>query len=196
MSSIKPKIGECIDCGSGAAVTYIIAKRCVVGKNHYKRHQQDKQRIKQANKPVVVKVPKTKAKAVLLNQKSVQKLLLLAQEAFNAFIRQRDLDGDHFVCISCGVTKSKDQLNAGHFYSAGNHSYLRFNENNCHSQCIRCNCHLHGNLLPYRENLIKKIGLFELQKLDAYKNISQPWNKIQLIALIQLYKNKVKNNFF
>jgi len=51
---------------------------------------------------------------------SVSQLKLKAQAAFNAWIRKRD-DGQ--PCISCG-TGSPNQ--AGHFYSAGHYSSLRY----------------------------------------------------------------------
>jgi len=126
------------------------------------------------------------------SNKTIQQLLLVAQKVFNAFIRQRDSKGDYFVCISCNRHQALHQMNAGHFYSAGNHSYLRFNENNVHGQCIRCNMHLHGNLIPYQAGLIRKIGLDKVQELDQWKHFSMKWDRVQLIGIIQLYKQYLK----
>jgi len=88
------------------------------------------------------------------------KLALLAQKKFNAFIRERDKDDP---CISCG---SWNTAHASHYYSAGKHKNLRFNEDNVHASCLKCNYYMHGNLIPYRENLIKKTGLERVEKLD------------------------------
>jgi Bacteriophage Lambda NinG protein len=91
---------------------------------------------------------------------SVPKLKLKAQNIFNAWIRERDAGAS---CISCGSFKA-DQ--AGHFYAAGSFNHMRFLEDNCHLQCLQCNYFKHGNLIPYRINLIQKIGLERVEKLD------------------------------
>jgi hypothetical protein len=200
MSTIKPyKESKCKSC-SEMKIPDDSIKRTMSGQCfekphfHYQKVQQAKYAAKQQVKPAgTLKTSKiAKPRQTDLNKRSLSSLLLLAQDTFNKFIRLRDSKGDHFKCISCNRFKSLDQMNAGHYYSAGNHSYLRFNENNVHSQCVKCNNYLSGNLIPYRENLIKKIGADELEKLDTWKNFSFKWDKIQLIALIQLYREKIK----
>jgi Bacteriophage Lambda NinG protein len=79
---------------------------------------------------------------------------------FNAFIRNRDKDKP---CISCGAYKVQQ---AGHFYSAGHHNHIRFDEDNVHGQCIRCNNYLSGNLINYRAALENRIGKERLEALD------------------------------
>jgi hypothetical protein len=118
---------------------------------------------------------------------SVAQLKLKAQTAFNAWIRKRD-EGQS--CISCG-TGSPNQ--AGHFYSAGHYSALRFNEDNCHFQCVRCNYFLSGNLNQYRINLEKKIGKDRLQALDdlasqSKRNRGFKFDRFALIEIILKYK--------
>ena len=76
------------------------------------------------------------------NNKSIPQLIKLATIHFNKYIRQRDKR-----CISCNAPTE----NAGHYFSAGNHASLRFDERNVHGQCIRCNKWLHGNLIEYRK---------------------------------------------
>jgi len=77
-----------------------------------------------------------------------------AQTSFNAFIRARD---DDFECISCGRVHT-GQYHAGHYRPTSTTPALRFHELNVHKQCQPCNTHLHGNILGYRQGLIKKIG--------------------------------------
>ncbi len=91
---------------------------------------------------------------------STAKIKLKAITVFNAWIRNRDSGS---TCISCGLFKG-DQ--AGHFYAAGSFNHMRFLEDNCHLQCTQCNFFKHGNLIPYRINLIKKIGIERVEKLD------------------------------
>jgi hypothetical protein len=111
------------------------------------------------------------------------KLKLKAQTAFNKHIRERD---NLLGCISCG---SFNEIQAGHFYSAGNHNNLRFHPHNVNSQCKKCNYFLSGNLLKYRENLIVKIGLDEVDKLDQLSKIRTTKNDRYLyIEIIEKYK--------
>lgn len=128
--------------------------------------------------------------------KSLPKLLKKAQEIFNKFIRLRDSDSQgNFKCISCGNFKSKRQSQCGHFYSQGNNTSVRFDEDNCHAQCIYCNKHMHGNLIPYGKNLIKKIGEDRFNGLVMKMKIGKRGHKIDrftIIEIIETYKVKVK----
>lgn len=93
-----------------------------------------------------------------------------AQEAFNAYIRKRD---QRQPCISCGnypddsglITGSR--VDAGHYRSVGACPELRFEELNCHAQCVKCNQHLSGNTVAYRINLIGRIGQAGVDWLEA-----------------------------
>ena len=120
------------------------------------------------------------------------KLIEDAQKLVNAYVRKRDAinpNGD-FICISCKKLKPKDQCNAGHFYNRGNFGSVRFDLDNIHSQCIQCNYHQHGNLLPYRENLIKKIGLERFQNLEIMAKLKNfKHDRFMLIDLIERFKN-------
>ena len=122
-------------------------------------------------------------------KKSISQLKKIAETHFNKFIRLRDKGQS---CISCN-----NQFNqAGHYYSGGHHSALKFNENNVNGQCIRCNYHLHGNLIEYRKRLINKIGIDKVEELDKlasyYKRLGYKWDKMVLIAKIEIYKKKCK----
>ena len=119
-----------------------------------------------------------------LKSKSTPQLKKKAIEVFNAWIRERDKEKP---CISCGMARVEQ---AGHFYSAGHHNALRFNEDNVHGQCVRCNYYLSGNLNRYRVNLEKKIGAEKLARLDFIASIKKPHkdDKFFLIEIINKYK--------
>lgn len=89
----------------------------------------------------------------------------MTQRAFNDYIRARDGE----VCISCGSTAAVS-YHAGHFRTTAAASQLRFNEDNCHSQCSACNVHHSGAISPYRINLISKIGLQRVLALESDNN--------------------------
>lgn len=98
----------------------------------------------------------------LANDKSFQRAK--AQKAFNEFIRLRDAA---FPCISCANPADwHGQWHAGHYKTVGARPDLRFNEDNCHKQCSRCNNFLSGNLAVYTWALEIKIGKERLAALD------------------------------
>ena len=102
---------------------------------------------------------------------------------FNAWIRKRDAGKP---CISCGNPKT---LQAGHFYSAGKFTHMRFNEDNVHGQCLKCNYYEQQSDTYYRHNLIMKIGRERVERLDLLASIKTPQkdNRFFYIEIIEKY---------
>jgi hypothetical protein len=109
------------------------------------------------------------------------------QQVFNKFIRLRD---ETLPCISCGRIHS-GQYHAGHYKTVGANPELRFNEHNCHKQCAPCNNHLSGNIANYRPNLIAKIGLDCVSKLEG-PNAPKHYTIEDLKELKKVYQDKIK----
>jgi hypothetical protein len=103
-----------------------------------------------------------KKKKMQAELETVQDLVKAAQLVFNKYIRERDKNEP---CISCKQKPKK--VNAGHFWNANNHWNVRFDEDNVHVQCERCNSYLSGNLLEYRTNLLIKIGAERFNQLES-----------------------------
>lgn len=131
------------------------------------------------------------------SDKDVPTLKRLAQTVFNKYIRERD--GKH--CISCGYDGSEAyngddyigrKFDAGHFRSQGGNSALRFDENNCHAQCVQCNQFRSGNLAEYRIKLIEKIGIDEVNRLETTTNTKR-WTIDELKEIISTYKQKIND---
>jgi hypothetical protein len=127
---------------------------------------------------------KAKLKADLM---TVQDYIKLSQQVFNKYIRLRDVGN---VCISCQKKPLKE--NAGHFYNANNHWSIRFDERNVHLQCEHCNTFLSGNLIYYRENLLKKIGIEEFENLSTEAMKTRKFTIEELKEIIATYKKKCK----
>lgn len=91
-----------------------------------------------------------------------------AQAAFNAYIRARDTG---LPCICCGRTSAGGvyggDWDAGHYRSRGAAPHLRFDERNVHAQLKQCNRFASGNVVGYRKGLIERIGLQEVEALEA-----------------------------
>lgn len=118
-------------------------------------------------------------------KQSLPALLKKAQIVFNRYIRERDQDKG---CISCGGEVTE----AGHYYSQGHHSALRFNEVNTNGQCTRCNRFLHGNLINYREGILKRWGQQKLDLLDsAARNKVKKWSRVELEEIIKHYSKSL-----
>lgn len=122
--------------------------------------------------------------------KSIPQLKKIAERHFNKFIRERDEDKP---CISCGKYTT---LQAGHFYSGGNYSGLKFTEDNVNGQCKKCNYFLSGNLTEYEKNLRRRIGNERVDalhiKAGAYKRTGYKWCRFALTDIIKTYKQKNK----
>ncbi len=114
------------------------------------------------------------------------------QIVFNKYIRMRD---SNFECISCGSPLASEQVgggyDAGHYLSRGSKPSLRFDERNCHGQCKRCNRYLSGNVANYRERLINRIGISQVEALEA-DNTPRHYTIDDLKALKAHYQAKVK----
>ena len=121
-----------------------------------------------------------------------------AQAAFNRFIRARDEGLD---CIGCDRPGNDNSAgwHCGHFKSIGSHPELRFNEFNANRQCGSCN---KGSARysktestvskQYRKNLIKKIGLEQVEKLETYGGMPN-WTHDDLRKLKAEYRKKWKH---
>lgn len=114
---------------------------------------------------------------------SIPALTKKAQTVFNSFIRNRDQNKG---CISCSAQVTE----AGHYLNAGHYSALRFNEINVNGQCTQCNCFKHGNLIHYRQGLIKRVGESMVLKLEnsvAIRSVKK-WSRFELEEIIKMYK--------
>jgi hypothetical protein len=122
---------------------------------------------------------------------TVQDIVKAAQIVFNKYIRERDKNE---TCISCGKPIRKGNVDAGHMWSAGGHSNLRFNEFNVNAQCSRpCNKDKSGDINNYRLGFIKRYGEDKLSELDSIAHIERKFTKDELKEIIKKYKDLVRD---
>ena len=131
------------------------------------------------------KKTKAKKKEELM---TVQDYVKIAQQVFNKYIRLRDKDKG---CISCGKSLV-GKFDAGHYWSAGGHWNVRFDERNAHGQCVKCNQHYHGALNLYAENLPERIGLVQFVDLALEARKTRKYTIEELKEIIATYKQKIK----
>ena len=131
------------------------------------------------------KEKKKKLKEGLQTKSDYIKIL---QILVNKYIRIRDKGKP---CISC-QKEIKGKTDAGHYFSVGGYPSVRFDERNIHAQCINCNQFNGGNLIPYRENLLKLIGNEEFENLTELAHQNRQFTIDEIKEMIKHYKEKVK----
>jgi hypothetical protein len=110
-----------------------------------------------------------------------------AQQAFNSYVRARD---EHLPCVSCGRFHT-GAYDAGHYRSVGSMPALRFNEDNCHKQCVPCNQHKAGNVVEYRIRLVERIGADRVAVLEG-PHEAKKYGIDEIKAIKAHYKAKLK----
>ncbi|MEE3929662.1 recombination protein NinG [Pseudomonas viridiflava] len=85
------------------------------------------------------------------------------QQAFNEWVRNRDAA---LPCVSCG-RHHEGKYDAGHYRTVGSNPALRFEPMNCHRQCSPCNTQLSGNIVNYRIELVRRIGITNVEWLEG-----------------------------
>ena len=110
-----------------------------------------------------------------------------AQVEFNRYIRERDRD---LPCISCGRFHG-GSYDAGHYRSVGAAPQLRFDEANCHKQCVPCNQHKSGNSIEYRIGLLARIGATEVERIECSSDIVK-WSIEDAKRIKAKYRDKLK----
>jgi len=111
-----------------------------------------------------------------------------AKLACHLFIRTRDKND---LCICCNRPLGKN-FDAGHFIESGNNPKIRFDEDNIHAQSVYCNQYKGGNSDDYRGNLIKKIGLERVERLESMKGGTVKRTAEDYKEIENYYKAKIK----
>lgn len=139
----------------------------------YAKSKQDKQRAKQLSKDRQSQAKTNKAERKATREakerlKTAGDYIKEAQAAVNKYIRMRDY-GKPCICCNRPMNwhKQGGAVDAGHYRSRGAAGHLRFNLLNIHAQSVKCNRFLSGNAVDYRINLIKKIGVQAVEKIES-----------------------------
>lgn len=141
---------------------------------------------------IAARIERAQDKVKREGQKTIPQLIAEAQKEFNAYIRLRDQLAGH-PCISSGrpLDWSGNAVDAGHYRSTGAASHLRFDEDNCHAQSKHDNQYLAGNAVDYRLNLIQRIGLARVERLEA-DNMPVKWDRDTLRQIKTIYRGKLR----
>lgn len=120
--------------------------------------------------------------------KTVSEVANEVQKYCNRYIKLRDWGKP---CISCGAP-FKDNFHACHYVPRGRSSKLRFEPDNIHGGCVKCNTYDSGNLRGYRIGLIERIGEERVIQLETDHEIKR-WTKEELYELKEYFNGLIKN---
>lgn len=117
---------------------------------------------------------------------------------FSKYIRLRDAK-KYGTCVTCGKRKTYEELQAGHYLAAGNCGFgLLFDEENVNGECSGDNGFNSNHQVDYRRNLISRIGLENVEKLEKrYRDshyggkTTKEWTKKEYEEKIKLYTGKL-----
>jgi hypothetical protein len=148
----------------------------------YENRQKGYDKLKQAKKKENAKKKKAFYDSDLKTRKKAAKL------ACHKYIKLRDKG---LPCICCNRALD-GKIDAGHYLESGNNPKIRYDEDNIHSQSVYCNQYQGGNSDDYRGNLIKKIGLKRVERLESMKGGSVKRTPQDYKEIEDYYKSKIK----
>ena len=141
---------------------------------------------------------RAETKAKLAKFKRRPQYVAEAQEAFNAYIRERDRDQP---CICCGSFIAAGEMalhgggwDAGHYISRGHASHLRFDERNVHKQRKGCNKPGGTTRAKYRAGLVGRYGEQYVAELEAleYAPPTRDLTIEELVRVKETYRAKLR----
>jgi len=111
---------------------------------------------------------------------------------FSEYIRLSAADDNGVVrCVTCGNYHHWKEVHCGHFIPRARKA-TRFDEMNCHPQCVRCNVYRHGEPDIYRQKLIQMYGTLGVEGLENLARMGGSYDAYSLQILLDSYKEKVK----
>lgn len=101
------------------------------------------------------------------------------QKEINTIVRLID---QGCSCLACGAKNVK--VDASHYYSQGGWSNLRWNLFNIYSGCAQCNTYKSGNLIKFREGIIREFGINIMEFIEDL-NVQYPFIKLNITELTE-----------
>ena len=122
--------------------------------------------------------------------KPLQKLASEAQSAFNRYIKARDCGKP---CISCSIADNGlHQRHASHYMNTKDNPGLRFNTFNVHTSCQRCNRLMSGNLVRYRQALVKVVGESRVEWFETFDFSSASFSREYLLRIKKIFSRRAR----
>lgn len=113
-------------------------------------------------------------------------------KVFSNYIRLRDADENgNCKCFTCGFIGHYTRMDCGHGIPR-QHKATKFNEQNNHVQCKRCNGFEGGKREVYKEQVNKRYGPQTWEKLEVMSRMTCRRDQFEIQVLTKYYSEKVK----
>jgi len=114
-------------------------------------------------------------------------------DVFSKFIRLRDSDVHGLItCVSCKEKIRREDSNCCH-YADRQHMATRWDEENCHAGCIKCNCFNKGfHIHEYGKFLDFTYGPGTAERLIQKSKTTVHISSEQMEGMVRIYKLKIK----
>lgn len=112
-------------------------------------------------------------------------------KVFSEYIRLRDCDeSGNGSCITCGRLIHYSRGDCGHGIPR-QHKATKFNEQNNHLQCKRCNGFEGGKREVYKEEVNKRYGPQTWEKLEVMSRMTCKRDQFEIEVMTKHYKKLV-----
>lgn len=125
---------------------------------------------------------------------SIPKLKFKALKLYSELVKLKASGEGKLFCYTCGkpLQLNSSDTHLGHYLSRGAYPGLTFRPDNSRVQCYRCNVHLHGNIIEFREKLINEIGFGAVTQLEAFRHFQVKWSRSDFHTMIDKYSQAIK----
>lgn len=151
-----------------------------------KRAPKPLKRVKAARKttkrPKVPSISKLIKEADSLFSKKVRMIGAENKWSDSGGIVETEEYGNH--CYTCRVFLPVKKLHCSHFLSRY-YKAARWNFDNCRPGCYMCNIHKRGDLVRFRQNLLKEIGEARVHAVEALRDAPLKLSREYLETLIK-----------
>ena len=122
---------------------------------------------------------------------SRSKLVKKADSIFSTYIRLRDSDKKWYVkCPLCWCKLPRKKAQNMHFITRSCWLY-RYDEDNCHAWCMRCNVILNGNYIEYTRYMQIKYGISAIDEMRVNSKKIFKLSTTEIQTIIEKYTNKI-----
>lgn len=122
---------------------------------------------------------------------SRSKLVKKADSIFSTFIRLRDSDKKGYVkCPLCWAKVHWKKAQNMHFITRGCRFY-RYDEDNCHAGCMRCNVILNWNYIAYTRYMQNRYWIQAVDHMIAESKKIHKLATSEIETIIDKYTNKI-----
>lgn len=112
-------------------------------------------------------------------------------KVFSNYIRLRDANGEGYcTCITCGFTANWKRFDCGHGIPR-QHQSTKYNEQNNHAQCKKCNGFEGGKREVYKEEVDKRYGSGTWSRLEILSRTTCKRGQFEIDVLTEHYKKLV-----